>query len=47
LQTLQSHGKAPVELVSLQKGNHFLSSTPALNKALAAIKKFLLAGADN
>jgi len=47
LQTLQSHSKAPVELVLLQKGNHFLSSTPALNKALAAIKKFLLAGADN
>ena len=32
-----------VELVLLEKGNHFLSKKPALNKALVAMHKFVLA----
>ena len=42
LQSLQQNPTARVELVLLAKGNHFLSSTAPLNKALAAIKKFMI-----
>jgi len=44
---LERSEAARVELVILDKGNHFLSSTGPLNKALTAIKKFVLSLGDS
>mmetsp|Transcript_44535 Transcript_44535/g.69674 ORF Transcript_44535/g.69674 Transcript_44535/m.69674 type:complete len:80 (+) Transcript_44535:976-1215(+) len=42
IETLKETAKVEVSLFSVPKGNHFLSSNSALNKALQAITAFLI-----